>query len=94
VIDTGLSSAAAGPPAASAQSPGWHRPALILFACVNAASIGTFFAVFVGAVLAPPHPRNAVFLLVTGGLAFAVLVMGQFVHWSQLALRRVKERRP
>jgi hypothetical protein len=76
------------------QRPWWHRVALILFACVNVASIGIFFAVFVGVVMSPPSPRNALFLLVIGGFALGVLVMGQFFYWSRLALRRVKERRP
>jgi nucleoside recognition membrane protein YjiH len=74
--------------------PWWQRAFLVVFACINLAAIGTFFAVFVGVVMAPPNPRSGIFLLVVGGFAFAVLVMGQFVYWSWLALRRFKERRP
>ena len=72
----------------------WRRLAVVLFACVNAASVGVFFVVFVGVVLSPPAPRNAQFLLIVGSFAFAVLVMGQFVHWSQAALRVVMRGRP
>ena len=73
--------------------PSWQRAAVILFACIDVAAIGTFFAVFVGVVISPPTPRGGTFVLVAGGLAFAVLVMGQFFHWSHLALSALKERR-
>ncbi|MFM2099267.1 MAG: hypothetical protein RLZZ366_806 [Pseudomonadota bacterium] len=79
---------------ATIQRRWWHNMALVVFACINVASIGIFFAVFVGVVMSPPNPRNLLFLLVTGGFAFAVLVMGQFFYWSRLALRKIKERRP
>lgn len=71
----------------------WRRVAVLVFACVNVASVGVFFVVFIGVVVSPPSPRNLTYLLVAGSLAFAVLVMGQFVHWSRLALRVIKERR-
>lgn len=85
------------PPAAEqgrpVKRPLWHRAGLVLFACIDVAAIGTFFAVFVGVVISPPTPRGGTFVLVAGGLAFAVLVMGQFFHWSRLALSALKERR-
>lgn len=71
----------------------WRRFAVVAFACFNAASLGIFFVVFVGVVVSPPAPRDAAFLLVAGSFAFAVLVMGQFVHWSRLALRAFKDAR-
>ena len=70
----------------------WQRFAVVLFACINVASLGVFFAVFVGIVMSPPNPRTTVFALVVGGFAFAVLVMGQFVYWSRLALRALRAR--
>lgn len=89
-----LASADSGASSAPAQMRWWHRLALICFACVNAAAIGIFFAVFVGVVISPPTPRNLLYFLVSGGFAFAVLALGQFFYWSRLALRRMKERRP
>ena len=74
-------------------TPWWRRWGLIVFACVNAASVGIFFVVFIGLVAFPPEPRNALFLLAVGSFALAVLVMGQFVYWSRLALRSFRERR-
>lgn len=71
----------------------WQRLGLNLFACVNAASVGTFFVVFVGLIAFPPEPRNALFLLAVGSFALAVLIMGQFIYWSRLALRSIRERR-
>jgi hypothetical protein len=68
---------------ASSHRPWWHSASLILFACLNVESTGVFFVVFVGVVISPPSPRSPLFLLVTG----------QFVYWSRIALRRVKERR-
>jgi len=70
----------------------WHLPALVVFSCFNLAAVGIFFAVFVGVVLSPPEPRNAIHLLVAGSFAFAVLVLGQFVYWSRLALTEFKGR--
>ena len=70
-----------------------QRLAVLAFAFVNAASIGVFFVVFIGVVVFPPLPRDATFVLVVGSFAFAVLVMGQFVHWSRLALRALRNRR-
>ncbi len=64
-----------------------------MFACVNAASVGTFFVVFVGLIAFPPEPRSALFLLAVGSFALAVLIMGQFIYWSRLALRSFRERR-
>lgn len=71
----------------------WRRFALFLFACVNVASVGVFFVVFVGVVSSPPSPRNSTYMLVAGSLAFSVLVIGQFIHWSRLALCAIKDRR-
>jgi hypothetical protein len=70
-----------------------QRLAVLAFAFVNAASVGVFFVVFIGVVVFPPLPRDATFVLVVGSFAFAVLVMGQFVHWSRLALRALRKRR-
>jgi len=70
----------------------WHLPALIVFSCFNLAALGIFFAVFVGVVLSPPEPRNAIHFLVAGSFAFAVLVLGQFVYWSRLVLTEFKGR--
>ena len=84
------------PPAAEqrrpVKRPPWQRAALVLFACIDVAAIGTFFAVFIVVVMSPPTPRSTAFVLVAGGFAFAVLVLGQFFHWSRLALRALKER--
>ena len=77
---------------AAAAATRWQRFAVALFACINVASLGVFFAVFVGIVMFPPDPRTTVFGLVVGGFAFAVLVMGQFVYWSRLALRTFRAR--
>ena len=71
----------------------WQRFVVVVFACINVASLGVFFAVFVGVVLVPPNPRNLVFLLAVGSFALAVLVMGQFVSWSRVALRAYRGRR-
>lgn len=68
------------------------RAALSIFACVNAAATGVFFTVFAGLVYSPPSPRNALHSLLIGVLAFAVLILGQFIHWSRLALFAIKER--
>lgn len=70
----------------------YQRLAVVVFACINFASLGVFFAIFVGIVMSPPNPRTTVFMLVVGGFAFAVLVMGQFVYWSRLALRALRAR--
>jgi hypothetical protein len=70
-----------------------QRLGVLAFALVNAASVGVFFVVFIGVVVFAPLPRDATFVLVVGSLAFAVLVMGQFVHWSRLALRALRGRR-
>lgn len=79
--------------APSVKSPTrWHRLGVAIFACINVASLGVFFAVFVGIVMSPPEPRTLVFALVVGGVAFGVLVMGQFVYWSRLALRALRSR--
>jgi hypothetical protein len=94
VIHSSLASADSGVSPAPAQMRWWHRLALICFACVNVAAIGIFFAVFVGVVMSPPNPRNLLFFLVAGGVAFAVLALGQFFYWSRLALGRLKGRRP
>ena len=88
-----VDSAAAAPQRFAVVTPRWHRPALIAFACINAASVGTFFVVFIGLIAFPPEPRSALFLLEVGSFALAVLVMGQFVYWSRLALRALRERR-
>ena len=85
------------PPAAElgrpVKRPPWQLAALVLFACIDVAAIGIFFVVFIGVVISPPAPRSTAFVLVTGGFAFAVLVLGQFFHWSRLALRVGQERR-
>ena len=70
-----------------------QRLGVLAFALVNAASVGVFFVVFIGVVVVPPLPRDATFVLVVGSFAFAVLVMGQFVHWSRLALCALRKRR-
>lgn len=70
----------------------WHRFAVVIFACINVASLGVFFAVFVGIVMSPPNLRTTVFALVVGGFSFAVLVTGQFFYWSTLALRALRPR--
>jgi hypothetical protein len=70
-----------------------ERAALIVFACLNTASIGVFFIVFVGLLFWYPEPRATVFLLTAGSMAFATLVMAQFVWWSRLALCALSERR-
>ena len=75
------------------QRSNWRLFGVILFACVNLAALGVFFAVFVGLLVAPADPRQSLFALVAGSLAFAVLALGQFVHWSRLALETVKGRR-
>ena len=77
----------------STSSKTLHHVALIVFACLNIASIGIFFAVFAGLVFAPPDPRARLLLLVAGSFAFAILAFGQFFHWSRLALRALRERR-
>jgi len=72
--------------------PRWHVPALVLFACLNVAALGIFFAVFVGVIASPPQPRNVIHLLVAGSFAFAALVLGQFFYWSRMALIELKAR--
>ena len=84
----------AAPPVATRSTPrhvgvstaAWRRFGIIAFACLNAASLGVFFVVFVGVVVLPAEPRTLVYLLVAGSFAFAVLVMGRFPHWAHLAL--------
>ncbi len=66
---------------------------VILFACLNLASLGLFFAIFVGLIFAPSDPRRHLFALVAGSFAFAALALGQFVHWSRFALKVLKARR-
>ena len=70
----------------------WRLLGVILFACLNLAALGVFFAGLVGLLVAPADPRQSLFALVAGSLAFAVLALGQFVHWSRLALKTVKGR--
>ena len=72
------------------QRPNLRRLGLIVFACLNIASIGVFFAVFAGLVFAPADPRARLALLVAGSFAFAILAFGQFFHWSRVALRALK----
>ena len=72
--------------------PRLHGPALVLFACLNVAALGIFFAVFVGVIASPPQPRNVIYLLVAGSFAFDALVLGQFLYWSRMALIELKAR--
>lgn len=67
-----------------------ERAALIVFACVSAAATGVFFTVSAGIILSSPSPLNALYSLEVGTLAFAVLVLGQLVHWSRLALCAIR----
>ena len=90
---TAIRSAPGGAVMLPAQRFNWRLLGVILFACLNLAALGVFFAVFVGLLVAPPDPRHSLFALVAGSLAFAVLALGQFVHWSRIALKTVKGRR-
>ena len=89
---TAVRSAPGGAVMLPAQRFNWRLLGVILFACLNLAALGVFFAVFVGLLIAPADPRHSLFALVAGSLAFAVLALGQFVHWSRVALLTVKGR--
>ena len=73
-----------------AHQSNWRLLGVILFACLNLAALAVFFAGLVGLLLAAPDPRQSLFALVAGSLAFAILALGQFVHWSRVALKTLK----
>ena len=89
---TAVRSAPGGVVMLPAQRFNWRLLGVILFACLNLAALGVFFAGLVGLLVAPPDPRQSLFALIAGSLAFAMLSLGQFVHWSRLALKTLRGR--
>ena len=61
-----------------------------IYAVVTIAMAATVTAAFVALVIEGGGGRHAQFALVAGSLAFAALVLIQFVHWSGVLLGKLR----